>query len=879
MSKTIIYWSLVSALLLTSSLPLKAAETFRERISFDADWRFEKDDPSGVGESLDYATLKPWLLPTANHLLGAFQPVAQRPSGAEPGGDVSYVRPDFDDSAWRKINLPHDWAIEGPFSYKLPGETGKLPWTGVGWYRKTFTVPATDAGRRLYLDLDGAMAYASVWLNGKFVGGWPYGYASWRVDLTPYAKPGAENVLAIRLHNPPDSSRWYPGSGIYRHVWLVKTAPIHVEQWGVRILTPQVSAKETEVYIETTFRNHTDAPAKVEVASKIFALDANGIRLEPAIAAGLPIANVSVVEPGRTGLVAQPLTIVQPKFWSVAAPHRYVAVTTVTQGGLTLDVVETPFGVRTFEFTADRGFMLNGKHLPLQGVCLHHDLGALGAAINERAMERQLQILKEMGCNAIRTSHNPPAPEFLDLCDRLGFLVMDEIFDCWKNGKKRNDYNVLFRDWHEADLRALIRRDRNHPSVVLWSLGNEVYEQRISDGWQVAAHLAGLVRQEDRTRPVTAGLHRLPSYYNGFQAVLDVMGFNYKPNEYLKFRKANPHVPVLSSESTSTISSRGEYFFPIGDIKKSQVNFQVSSYDLTATSWSSPAEAEFLGLDRAPFVAGEFVWTGFDYLGEPWPYGGDSAVLLNFTDPEEIARHAREFEERGKLRVPSRSSYFGIIDLAGFKKDRFYLYQSRWRPDLPMAHILPHWTWPERVGQLTPVHVYTSGDEAELFLNGRSLGRKKRGAEEYRLRWDDVVYTPGELRVVTFKGGAEWATEVTRTAGDPAKLMMTADRSVLNASGSDLAFITARVEDASGTLVPRASHRIKFEVTGPADLIATDNGDPTSFESFQSAERAAFNGLALAIIRPHPGAGGTIAVRATSGGLANAEVKLTRGPQ
>lgn len=848
------------------------AQSPRERTSFNADWRFSKGDPSNAADALGYDTLKPWLLATSAEFLhsGAAKPT--RPPG-NVGESVPYTQPGFDDSGWRKLDLPHDWGIEGPFKQEYPGETGKLPWWGVAWYRKHFTSAADDASKRVYLDIDGAMSHATVWLNGNCVGGWPYGYSSWRVDLTPYLKAGADNVLAIRLDNPPDSSRWYPGGGIYRNVWLVKTAPVHVAHWGTFVTTPLVSAEQATVDVQVTVQNDTTSTAEADVSTAIYEMDGNGHRAGNPVSVA-PAAGHARIASDRQALVARTAAVPHPKRWTLQHPTRYVAVTTVTQAGKVVDEYETPFGIRTIAFTADRGFLLNGERVPIQGVCDHHDLGALGAALNVRALERQLEILHDMGCNAIRTSHNPPAPELLELADRIGFVVMDEAFDCWLHGKKKNDYHLLFPEWHEQDLRTLVRRDRNHPSVVLWSIGNEVPDQHQPEGWKLAQHLAGIVREEDRTRDITSACNDLESGYNGFQTVVDAFGYNYKPTEYPKLHASEPQLPIYGSETASCISSRGEYFFPVSDNKaEGLADFQVSSYDLTAPRWAWPPDVEFRGLDQAaPYAAGEFVWTGFDYLGEPTPYNGDRSNLLNFTDPEQKQKMEKELAELKKIRVPSRSSYFGIIDLAGFKKDRYFIYQARWRPELPMAHILPHWTWPERVGQVTPVHVYTSGDEAELFLNGQSLGRKQRGPLEYRLRWDDVKYQPGELRVVAYRHGTKWAEDVVRTAGPAAKLVATADRQKLRADGTDLVFVTVVVADAQGTLVPRAHPRVKFATTGPADVIATDNGDPTSFESFQSPERAAFNGMVLGIVRTRPGQPGSITIHATSDGLAAADV-------
>lgn len=850
-----------------------AAEDGRERVSFNAGWKFFKGDDPAAGESLAYERVKQWMLPTGDHLLNYQAPRLLTPP-ARPMWWLSFPKPDFDDSAWRALDVPHDWGIEGPFMQELAGSTGKLPWAGTGWYRKKFTLPAGDGGRRIYLEFDGAMSYALVWCNGQLAGGWAYGYSSWRVDLTPFVKPGAENSLAVRLSPPRESSRWYPGAGIYRNVWLTKTAEIAVAHWGVFVTTPQVGADSALVNVGITLDNKSTADSAVQASVRLFAADAAGNATGEPVALSEPQA--ITVPAGKQGHAAHTLTIRAPKLWSLRERNRYVAETRVMRDGRELDVVRTPFGIRTVTMSATDGLRLNGERVPLRGVCMHHDLGALGAAINPRALERQLEILQSFGCNAIRTSHNPPAPELLELCDRMGFLVMTELSDAWQNGKKADDYSRLFDDWHERDLRAMIRRDRNHPSVIQWSIGNELPELGSPEGWKLAAHLAAIVREEDRTRGVVIGSDKPPSAYQGFESVLDAIGFNYKPAEYAKLHARHPHVVMMGSETASTISSRGEYFFPVSD-KKSDgaANFHVSSYDLYAPWWAWPPDVEWKALDENPYVLGEFVWTGFDYLGEPTPFDSDATNLLNFADPVAREKAAKELAALGKIRVPSRSSYFGIVDLAGFPKDRFYLYQARWRPELPVAHILPHWNWPERVGEVTPVHVYTSGDEAELFLNGQSLGRKKRGALEYRFRWDDVKYAPGELKVVTYKQGKPWAEAVQRTTGAPAALRVTVDRAELRADGSDLAFVTVAVVDKDGLVVPRSKPLLKFSVTGAADLVATDNGDPTDHRIFASAERNAFNGLALAIVRPKAGAGGEITLRVESDGLASGEVRFT----
>lgn len=863
---------LVSVLVVMVVFGVSGAEP-RARLLFNADWRFTQGDPPDAAQKLTYERMKPWLIQFARKFTKDTNFLAQLPLRDAPGEDVSYAQPDFDDSAWRKLALPHDWGIEGPFKQEYPGATGKLRWWGIGWYRKRFYVPATDAGKQLYLDIDGAMSYATVWVNGKFAGGWPYGYASWRVDLTPHIKFGAENVLAIRLDNPPASSRWYPGGGIYRNVWLVKTAPVHVEQWGTFITTPVITPTAATVRIQAELVNHTAATVVPTIATEIFQVDTKGKRSRRAVAKAVPV-QLPLLSGTSASCIATAV-LSKPKLWSIQSPNLYMAVTSVELGGVLVDRYETVFGVRTIKFDAEHGFWLNDVLTEIKGVCNHHDLGALGTALNICALERQLNLLKEMGCNAIRTSHNPPAPELLELCDKLGFVVMVEAFDCWRKGKSPNDYHKLFDDWHQQDLRAMVRRDRNHPCVVLWSIGNEILEQTDPDGWQLAAELANIVRDEDPTRPVTAATHKPEAMTNGFQTVLDVFGCNYGPHRYTEFRRLNPATPLIGSETASCVSSRGEYFFPVStNRREGRVNFQVTSYDLAAPAWAMRPDTEFEHQDRNPFVAGEFVWTGFDYLGEPTPYDRDTTNMLQFTDPELRARAERELAETGKISVPSRSSYFGIFDLCGFKKDRFYIYQARWRPELPMAHILPHWTWPDRLGEVTPVHVYTSGDEAELFCNGKSLGRKKKAQFQYRLCWEDVVYEPGELKVVAYKNGKRWATETVKTTGPAAKLVLEPDRKIISADGIELAFVTVKVTDKHGLVVPRAKNRIRFSVTGPGEIVATDNGDPTCHESFKSTERNAFNGLALVIVRALPGQPGTITLNASADNLSSATTRI-----
>jgi beta-galactosidase len=817
-----------------------------QRTSFDDDWLFIKGDPPEASNKLAYAVVKGWVAATG----GEFTKNPARavdPPGGNPGAGVPYTAYGYDDSGWRALNLPHDWGIEGPFEQVYPGNTGKLPWWGAGWYRKHFQISAADADSRIYLDVDGAMSYAMVWLNGRFVGGWPYGYSSWRMDLTPYLRFGSQNVIAIRLDNPPESSRWYPGGGIYRNVWLVRTSPVHAGHWGICVTTPEASKETAQVNIRVRVENDSGSDCSVSVKNEFFELTANDEK-------GKALASVESDEmqvPARQGSMCRnQVQFKQPKLWSLETPSRYVVVTSILQNGKILDQTETPFGIRNIEFTATNGFLLNGRRVEIKGVCDHHDLGALGTAVNVRALQRQIEILRQMGCNAIRASHNPAAPELLDLCDKMGMLVMDESFDCWEQGKNKNDYHLLFDDWHEKDWRAELRRDRNHPCIILWSIGNEVGEQLTPRGPVIAAELTRIAHEEDSTRPTTAACNRIEAGVNGFQHGVDVFGYNYRPAYYAKFRETNPKQSLFGSETASSISSRGVYLFPVTDNKVGgMAHYQVSSYDLYATHWAMPPDRDFEGEDKNPFVAGQFVWTGFDYLGEPTPHYGDQA--------------------------PSRSSYFGIVDLAGFPKDRFYLYQSCWRPNFPMVHIVPQcWNWPGRDGQLTPVHVYTSGEEAELFLNGKSLGRKKKGPFEYRLRWDDVVYQPGTLKVVAYKNGRQWATDTVQTTGPAAKLLLNADRGKIAADGTDLSYITVKVADNEGRLISEAANAIHFGVSGPGEIVATDNGDPTDLTMFQSRQRNAFNGLALAIVRAKRGSHGTIQLRAESPHLTEATIAI-----
>lgn len=869
----------------------------RQRFSINRDWRFYKYDSIADADDLiydtrpkimdrrdnrpadskpqeaekvesDHGVLKSWILPTGNAFIKDPGKRFVRPEG-NPGGDFPFVQKDFEDSVWEQVNLPHDWAVKGPFfegrDAPVGGGMGRLPSPGVAWYRKKLDVPASDAGKCFFLDVDGAMSYAMVWCNGFLAGGWPFGYTSWRVDLTPYLVPGEKNQLAIRLDNPNHSSRWYPGGGLYRNVWLTKTNPVHVGQWGTCITTRDVSVTSAIIDLQVTIENDSGENAAVKAVTQIFALNEAGHTFGDAVASFEPVE--IQIPKGEKSTVKGSVMLKNPKLWGPPPgqrPNRYVAVTTLLQNNKPVDRYETDFGIRSLRFDPDSGVYINEKRVKIQGVNQHHDLGPLGAAFNIRAAERQLEILRDMGNNAIRTAHNPPAPELLELTDRMGFLVMDEAFDVWERKKTPHDFHLIFPDWHEQDLRALVRRDRNHPSVIMWSFGNEVGEQYTGEeGAAVAKRLHDIVKDEDTTRPTTSAMNwakpdmPLPEVPDLISLNYQGQGIRQSPEfegtnrirtapQFPAFHETFPDKIVLSSETASAFSSRGIYLFPVtgkmsdivrdgrgGDPKL----HHVTAYELHAVDFGASADKVFASIETHPYVAGEFVWTGWDHLGEPTPY------------------------------YDARSSYCGIIDLAGFKKDRFYLYQSFWRPDYPMAHILPHWNWPDRVGEITPVHVFTSGDEAELFLNSRSLGRRKKGPNEYRLRWDDVNYEPGELKVVVTRNGERWAEDIVKTTEQPARLDVSADREKIRADGSDLCFITVRVTDQNGFTVPTANNPITFEIEGPGEILATANGDPTNLVPFPSKERKAFSGLALVIVRSKPGNPGTISVTAKSEGL------------
>jgi beta-galactosidase len=770
--------------------------------------------------------------------------------GDAPGAE----QPTFADSSWRQLTLPHDWAIEGPFDKQYNPNTGGLPVSGTGWYRKHFKIPASERGRVVSVEFDGAMSNARVWLNGAEVAFRPYGYSSFDVDLTPHLRWGEENVLAVRLTPEANASRWYPGAGIYRNVWLTSTDPVHVAHWGTYVTTPEVKPDAAAVSIVTSVENRTTAAASIRLETAI--VDASGGTVARAG------SDASIPANGRQD-VAQKLAVANPRLWDIGHPDLYRAVTEVRQGDRVLDRYVTPFGIRTIEFNAQKGFFLNGQYLKINGVCNHHDLGALGTAVNVRALERQLEIMRSMGVNAVRTSHNPPAPELLDLADRMGFLVMDEAFDMWRIPKVKNGLSKFFDEWHERDLRDMIRRDRNHPSVFMWSIGNEIPEQKKPEGGILAHQLTEICHQEDRTRPTTSAFDQPDAaIQNELAANVDVPGFNYSPMRYAEFQKGHATWAIYGSETESCVSSRGVYHLPM-KLESIAPDLQVSSYDIEAPPWAYCPDVEFTYQQQSPSVMGEFVWTGFDYLGEPTPYG-----------------RVKDW--------PSRSSYFGIVDLAGFPKDRFYIYKSYWT-STPTVHVFPHWNWSGHEGEKIPVMVYTNAEEVELFLNGKSLGRKKLGVDtfempvnkkvsktgvltsRFRLVWE-VPYQPGELRAVGYRGGKEYASDTVRTAGAPARIVLSPDRKSIQSGGDDLSFVTVRIEDKDGNLCPLADNLVRFRIAGPGSIAGVDNGDAASVEPFQADYRKAFSGMALLIVRS--GKAGQIRVTATSESLPAADIAI-----
>ena len=782
----------------------------------------------------------------------------------------------FDDSEWRQLNLPHDWAIEGEFSKDNPSGIGggALP-GGIGWYRKTFVADEAYAGKKVFIDFDGVYMNSEVFINGHFLGKRPYGYISFRYDLTPYLKMGEENVIAVRVDNQEQpNSRWYSGCGIYRNVWLTVTNPIHVDLWGTYVSTPQVSDKEATVSVCTSVKNEGTADAEVKVISSL--LDAEGNRVGETTSV-LPISKDSV------GAYQQMVKVNSPVLWSVNNPYLYTLETEVWADGKLVDTYETTTGIRSFEFSADKGFILNGEQVKIKGVCMHHDLGCLGAAVNTRAIERQLEILREMGCNGIRCSHNPPAPELLQLCDEMGFIVMDETFDMWRKKKTRYDYSLYFNEWHERDLTDLMLRDRNHPSIFMWSIGNEVLEQwsdanadtlsleeanmilnfghsaemLAKEGSEMSVNslltkkLADMTRTLDPTRPVTAGCNE-PNPYNHLFAsgALDIIGFNYHDDWFMGVPKNFPGKPFIVTESVSSLMTRGYYKMPSDkpilcperwDKPYYDPSFSCSSYDHCRAPWGSHHENTLRLVSENDFISGQYIWTGFDYIGEPTPYGW-----------------------------PARSSYFGIVDLAGFPKDIYYMYQSQWT-DKDVLHLFPHWNWEE--GQEIDLWAYYNhADEVELFINGRSQGVKTMPEDKYHVVWR-VKYEPGTIKAVSRKEGKVVMEKEIHTAGEPAQIRLSADRTEIQADGTDLSFITVEIVDKDGNLCPNADNLVNFDVQGAAFIAGVDNGNQTSMESFKAPHRKAFYGKCLVVLQNNGERGG-IQLNAVSEGLEKAMLNI-----
>lgn len=792
-----------------------------------------------------------------------------------PEGDAS--RQDFDDGAWRLLDLPHDWSIEGDFSADHPArkEGGALP-GGLCWYRKVFEAPREWQGKKVFVDFDGVYMNSEVFVNGNSLGVRPYGYSSFRYDLTPYLKWGERNVLAVKVDNSTQpNSRWYSGSGIYRNVWLTVVEPVHVGHWGTFVTTPEVTGEKAVMEVRTMVKNDGQAGRRVGVVSTL--LDARG-----RMVAGQ--SGFVDVPAGGCSEASHTLIMTAPELWSTEHPYLYKVRTELKVDGRSVDTYYTTTGVRHFKFDARTGFWLNGKHMKINGVCMHHDLGCLGAAVNVRAIKRQLEILKEMGCNGIRCTHNPPAPELLDLCDRMGFVVMDEAFDMWRIHKTAYDYACYFDRWHERDLADLVLRDRNHPCIFMWSVGNEVGEQWRNAGRDtlsvedanillnfgrdesdlprlegthvntlLAAKLAGLVRRYDPTRPVLTGNNSggKDNLLHKPEAGMDIIGYNYCVWDIPKVPKVFPGRPFLLTESISGLMTRGFYRMPSdsmyvwpmrGEVRVPEgSNHLTSAYDNCHVPWGCSHEAGMRMVKNNDFISGQYVWTGFDYIGEPTPFS-----------------------------FPSRSSYFGIIDLAGFPKDVYYMYQSEWA-EKPVLHLFPHWNWKE--GQKVDLWVYyNQADEVELFVNGKSQGTKRKGRDDFHVAWR-VRYEPGTVKAVSRKDGKEVLVREIHTAGVPARIRLTADRDTLCADGRDLAFVTVEVLDRDGNLCPEAENLVHFEVGGQVLIAGVDNGSPFSMERFKDTKRKAFFGKCLVVLQSN-GKAGHATLKAVSEGLDGAELKI-----
>jgi len=766
------------------------------------------------------------------------------------GNDSLAINPAYNDSRWRSLSLPHDWSIESDFMKDAPStnQGGSLP-GGVGWYRKTFTLPSSSTNKNISIEFDGVYKNSEVWINGHYLGKRPYGYVNFSYDLTQHLLPYPQkNVLVVKVDNSqqPDS-RWYSGSGIYRNVKLIIKNKIAVDKHGIFVTTPEVSNEYATIEITTAMSANFAGRQPFSIVHTI--LDSKG-----QVVTNQKPYNFNFYGPG-TALV-QKLKVKNPILWSVDWPHLYTLRTQLLKNGKVVDQVDNVFGIRTFNFDSQKGFFLNNKSLKIHGVCMHHDLGALGAAFNKEAARRQLKILKEMGCNAIRFSHNPPASDYLDLCDQMGFLVIDEAFDMWQKRKNKYDYHLDFREWHKKDLEAMVFRDRNHPSIIMWSIGNEIREQFDSTGTAIAEELVSIVKSLDKSRPVTSALTETFAEKNFITKAntLDIIGFNYKDYDYAELPKRFPGQKFIALETASALETRGVYEFPSDSIRIWPPNFKVqdtftanndftsSAYDNTHAYWGNTHERSWLAVKNNQHMAGAFVWSGFDYVGEPMPYP----------------------------KFPARSSYYGIIDLAGFPKDVYYMYQSEWSTK-PMLHIFPHWNW--NPGQTVDVWAYyNNADEVELFLNGRPLGKKKKNDSTLHVMWR-VPFEAGTLKAVSRKNGKIILTKEIKTAGEAARIELIVDKTNLRSGEKDLSFVTARILDKKGNLVPYADNLIKFLITGNGTIAGTDNGYQADTISLKSNNRKCWKGLALTIIQSTEKKG-NITLTATSPGVSSATITI-----
>ncbi len=777
------------------------------------------------------------------------------------------------DKKWQNVVVPHDWAIYGPFNIENDvqrtaikqdgqkdaiehsGRTGGLPFVGVGWYRNKFDLPQLDKNTQVFIKFDGAMANPEVFINGQKAGEWHNGYNTFYLDITPYVKP-QNNTLAVRLENFTQQSRWYPGAGLYRNVHIITKNKTHIPIWGVQITTPEIQKDFAKINVKTEFSGGNSS--QMEVLTEIFNPKGEKIKSERKQYDQYSVNNI----------ISEDIYVDNPELWDIKQPNLYKAITKLYENGTLKDEVSTTFGIRKIEIKPNDGFYLNNRKIKFQGACMHHDLGALGAAVNEAAIRRQIRMLQDMGVNAIRTSHNMPAPEYVRIADQMGMMLAVESFDEWAIPKVQNGYNRYFSQWAERDLTNLVKHFRNNPSVVMWFIGNEVEEQSVEEGAKVARFLQDIIHKLDPTRPVSNGMDRPDHIFaNNMGATMQVAGFNYRPFKYQEAYKKLPQQIILGSETASTISSRGVYKFPVQ--RKSMPKYedqQTSSYDVEHCGWSNLPEDDWIQHEDLPYTIGEFIWTGFDYLGEPTPY---------------------------YVEWPAHSSYFGAIDLAGIPKDRFYLYRSHWNKEEPTLHVLPHWNWEGREGETTPIFVYTNYPTAEVFINGKSQGKRTKDLsipldgsyteaaqqsferqKRYRLMWLDTKYEAGEVKVVAYdKDGNPSMEKVVRTAGKPYTLRLTADRNTIKADGKDLSFITVEAVDKDGNLCPNENALVTFKVSGAGTYRAAANGDATSLDQFHLPKMHLFNGKLVVIVQSGEKEG-TITLTAEAKGLKSQKIEV-----